>query len=136
RPVAAPRLRMLCLPFAGGGTGIYRHWAGLAPADVEILTTRLPGRETRMDEPPATDMAAIVDGIRAGLAGRLDAPLALFGHSMGAAIAHDLAHRLIGEGIVPAVLMVSGRRAPFAPRRRRLLFELPEPDFLAELRRL
>lgn len=136
KAVAAPRLRVLCLPFAGGGTAAYRPLAEHAPADVEVLAARLPGRETRFGEPPVGDVTAVVNGVLEGLAGRLDAPLALFGHSMGTVIVHDLAYRLIASGTTPAAVVVSGRRAPFVPRRRRLMFDLSDAEFITELRRM
>lgn len=133
--VTRPAGRILCLPFAGAGAAAYRTWGGLAPEGVEILAVRLPGRETRIGEAPAADVAAMVAGIHGALKALAPAPLALFGHSMGAVIAHDLALALDDAGTPPAAVMVSGRRAPFLPPRRpRPMFDLPEPDFLKALR--
>lgn len=71
-----------------------------------------PGREDRFDEPPVADMATLARlaaAELAGLAGPADRPLALFGHSMGAAVAYEVA-RLLPRP--PAHLFVSGRHAP------------------------
>ena len=41
----APRRRLFCFPFAGGGVGAFRSWLRLLPADVELIGLQLPGRE-------------------------------------------------------------------------------------------
>lgn len=136
RPVAGLRLRVLCLPFAGGGTAPYRPWAPLAPADVEVVAALLPGRETRMAEAPAEDLSVVADAIAAATATLPEpqTPLALFGHSMGAALAHEVARRLVSAGRPPAAMLVSGRRPPHLPPRRDPVYALPEPAFIATLK--
>ncbi len=47
RPVPRPRVRLFCLPFAGGSAGVYRAWADHLPLDVEVLGVQLPGRVRR-----------------------------------------------------------------------------------------
>ena len=61
RSLDAPRVRLLCLPYAGGGATIYRAWsaAGL-PADVEVRPVQLPARQNRRHETPLTRVDAIV----------------------------------------------------------------------------
>lgn len=136
RHLEAPRLRILCLPFAGGGTVAYRPWAAAAPPGVELLAARLPGRETRLREAPLDSLADVVAGIVNALENGADVPLALFGHSMGAALAHEVAHALDAGGRPPVAVMVSGRRAPCLPRRAAPLADLPDAEFIAVLRRM
>jgi surfactin synthase thioesterase subunit len=134
---APPRARLFLLPYAGGGANVYRAWPQLLPAGLEVLAVQLPGRERRFGEPPVTDMNALLDALVPAMAPLLDLPFALFGHSMGAAIAHGLALRLAAEGLpVPHLEAVSGHDSPLRPRRCSSLHELPEAEFLAELRRL
>jgi len=47
-----------------------------------------------------------------------------------------VAYRLTELGKTPAAIMVSGRSAPFLSRRRRLVSDLPEPEFIDELKRM
>jgi pyochelin biosynthetic protein PchC len=55
----------------------------------------------------------VAEAMLAALRSLADAPLAFFGHSMGAVIAYEAALRLEGAGAAPlARLFVSGRRAP------------------------
>jgi len=66
-----------------------------------------------------------------------DLPFAFFGHSMGSLISFELARRLRRERQQePIHLFVSGRSAPQLPDEEPPAHNLPEPEFLEELRRL
>jgi medium-chain acyl-[acyl-carrier-protein] hydrolase len=110
RPLARPRLRLVCVPYAGGAASLYRRWrTPLAPA-IEVCAIELPGRGVRSGEPAETDMTRLCDGLAAAIEPLLDGvPLAVFGHSMGARVAFELAHRLDGR---VAQLFASGSPAP------------------------
>ncbi|MEV5016084.1 thioesterase II family protein [Streptomyces sp. NPDC053780] len=109
----APRLRLVCFPHAGGNAQLFHGWPARLPPDVELLAVRYPGRQERLAEPCARDMAALADAVTAALVPRLDRPLALFGHSMGSSVAYETALRLEARhGVVPRRLFVSARSAP------------------------
>lgn len=104
---------MLCLPYAGGGTRAYDSWSRLLPPNVAVVTARLPGRENRSAEPPATDAIALAASIADELAPQLPARFLLFGHSMGAVLAFEVARKLRAmTGREPDCLVVSGIPAP------------------------
>jgi len=88
--------RIVCFPHAGGGASFFRPWHDCLPPDagVELLAVQYPGREERSKHPPIDDMDRLADGIAGALAGCLDEPLVLFGHSMGAAVAYEVALRI------------------------------------------
>jgi len=137
-PVARPgaELRLFCLPHAGGGTAAYAALARLVPEPIDVRPVRLPGRETRLREAPYRRVASLVaDAVRA-LEPLFDRPFALFGHSLGALLAFELAHRLREEGgPEPVHLFVSGRRAPHVPDPEPPLSLLPDERLVDELRR-
>ncbi|WP_238441954.1 thioesterase II family protein [Streptomyces pratensis] len=109
----APRLRLICLPHAGGSASFYRPWAALLPPEVELLAIQYPGREDRYEDPAIVSMDELVTALADVLSALLDRPYALFGHSMGSAVAWELAHELNGRGApAPRRLFVSGRAAP------------------------
>jgi surfactin synthase thioesterase subunit/glycosyltransferase involved in cell wall biosynthesis len=105
--------RLVCFPYAGAGALAYRTWiAPLSPA-VSVCPVRLPGRETRINEEPLQNMAALVTALEAAIAPYLDHPFAFFGHSMGAVIAFELTRSLRRHyKTLPVALHVSGARAP------------------------
>ncbi|MEV5645845.1 thioesterase domain-containing protein [Streptomyces flaveolus] len=110
---AAPRFRLICLPHAGGSAGFYRPWAALTPPEVELLAVQYPGREDRLEDPEAADMGELTAAVADAVAPLLDRPYALFGHSMGSAVAWELAHELNRRGLPgPRRLFASGRAAP------------------------
>ncbi|WP_256102683.1 thioesterase II family protein [Streptomyces sp. Ncost-T10-10d] len=102
----------MCFPHAGGTAQLFHGWPPLLPEDVEVLAVRYPGRQDRLAEACIEDMATLADTIDDALRPWLDRPLALFGHSMGACVAYELALRLEARGIVPEHLLVSAHAAP------------------------
>lgn len=128
---------MFCFPYAGGGATIYRNWPASLPSDVEVHLAHLPGRGNRLREGPFTDLMSMVRALAEAIRPLLDKPFVLFGHSMGAIISFELARQLRQEsGILPVHLFASGRRAPQIPNLDPPTYNLPEAEFLEELRRL
>ncbi|WP_086661045.1 thioesterase II family protein [Lentzea kentuckyensis] len=111
-------LRLVCFPHAGGTPALFRGWPGHLPAGFELLTACYPGRHSRFGEPFAETMTELADAAADALTPFLDLPLAFFGHSMGSAVAYEVALRLAERhGIAPLRLFVSGRSAPHRTRR-------------------
>ena len=136
-PNAAARLRLLCFPYAGGGPSVFSGWPRALPSDVELCAVQMPGRERRLSEPPITDWDEVVDRMVDGLAPWTERPCALFGHSLGAVLAFELARRLRRLprcGLVH--LFVSGCRAPHLPFGDGAIHHLPDQEFVDGLRRL
>lgn len=135
RPLAAPRLRLVCLPFAGGGSATYRGWEDGLPDDVELTIVIPPGRERRLFEPPVSDALQLVAQVRQALDPLLDRPFALFGHSMGALLSFELARALQREGgPTPERLFISAHRAPHRPYPRPPVSDLSATEFAEVLR--
>jgi surfactin synthase thioesterase subunit len=102
----------VCFPHAGGSASAYRSWTALLPDDVELLSAQYPGRQDRLAEPCLVEMDQLADAVCTALAPSLDLPVALFGHSMGASLAHEVALRLERAGAAPLALLVSARMPP------------------------
>ncbi|MGW1588550.1 thioesterase II family protein [Streptomyces sp. NPDC002386] len=108
---------LLCLPFAGAGASFYTAWDAVGVPGVDVLPLLLPGRERRILEDPYTDVHDAADGLVPQVLELLPdgGPVALFGHCLGALVAHELTRRLLGVGGPRVVrLFVSG--TPVVPR--------------------
>ncbi|HZU24834.1 MAG TPA: thioesterase domain-containing protein [Bryobacteraceae bacterium] len=106
-------LRLFCFPFAGGGVLSFRGWAAALGDAIAVCPVRLPGRETRISEPPFERMADLIAALGPAIRGRLEIPFAFYGHSMGAGISFELARWLRRNRLpAPRALLVSAARAP------------------------
>jgi medium-chain acyl-[acyl-carrier-protein] hydrolase len=134
RPTA--RLRLFCLPYAGGAASAYRGWVETLPSDVDVCPVQLPGRGSRFREAPFRRVADLVPALAEGLVPLLDLPFAIFGHSMGAVVAFELARELRRRGArAPVLLGLSGHQAPRRPDAKPPFSHLPDAEFLEEVRR-
>ena len=130
---AAP-LRLFCFPYAGGAANVFHQWSSLLPPSIEVCAVQPPGRGSRLLEEPFTDSGKLVRAAADALLPYMDRPFALFGHSMGALVAFELARLLRREWLRgPLYLFVGGRCAPQIPETRSPLHALPEPQLLKEL---
>ncbi|WP_323747403.1 thioesterase II family protein [Catenulispora rubra] len=100
---------LFCLPYAGGGASVFRRWPASFIPDIRVLPVQLPGRETRIAEPPEFDAAEVA----AAIADRVDRPFALFGHSLGGRLAFEVVREFRRNGApLPAAVYVSGSKPP------------------------
>ncbi len=129
--VEGAAIRLFCLPHAGAGTAMFYGWKRFLPAWVEICPILLPGREARLAEDPWTDSRELIAAMTDALRGHLGLPYAIFGHSMGALLAFELAQSLRAAGQRPPEhLFVSGRMAPQLDPGSRSLHTLPQDRFI------
>ena len=137
RPNPKLMMRLFCFPYAGGTAAIYRGWSEIISPTIEVCAVQIPGRGTRIDERPYTDLRLLVSAISEALLPCLDKPFALFGHSLGASLAFELSSLLQRKhSIETACPFVSARRAPRVPNDSPITYNLPEEEFLAHLRTL
>jgi surfactin synthase thioesterase subunit len=116
----AAAVRLVCFPHAGGSASYYFPVSAALSPDVDVLAVQYPGRQDRHSEPCVDSVPALADAVVAHLDEWRDRPLALFGHSLGASVAFEVARRLEDTGPGPTDLFVSGRRAPSAERDERI----------------
>lgn len=134
-PNPTARFQFVCFPHAGGGASFYRRWAQALPPSVELLAVQYPGREDRIADELIPDITELACAVTASLRRIARKQLVLFGHSMGATLAFEVAHRLQREGVAITHLFVSAQTAP--SQHRRTTFHLQSDDaLLDEIRRL
>lgn len=134
------QLRLFCFPHAGAGASMFRGWSsGFDQRTVEVCPLRLPGREMRHRESPICDWRKMVWHLTEALAPLTLRPYALFGHSMGAMLAYEVAAAIQTRGLPAAQqLFLSGRQAPGVQREiiHRAVEQLCDDEFLACLREI
>lgn len=113
KPGTAPRARIVAFAGMGGTTDshvpLIRHLAD----DVELVAVQMPGREERTGEPSPSGITDVADGIAEALTGLPELPTVLYGHSQGALLAWEVAHRFGpgGDG-APVALVPACAPAP------------------------
>ncbi len=135
---AAIRVRLFCFPYAGGGASLFFGWPASLPPGVELTAAQLPGREERTAEPPIDDWRMLArplaDAIEPLVRTR---PYALFGHSLGATLAFEVARHMRDRRLPePAALVVSGRQGPQSGVEDKPIHHLPDDEFVDRLRQL
>ncbi|MEU5682999.1 thioesterase [Streptomyces venezuelae] len=140
---ASAPVRLVCFPFAGGSASYWFGLSGLLSPGVDVLAVQYPGRQDRHKEPCLESVAALADGVVDQLPSD-GKPFALFGHSLGAIVAFEVARRLRDSGPAgsgtgaagpgrPVHLFASGGLArPYRPAGRS--GSLDDADILAHLR--
>ncbi|MBF7140782.1 MULTISPECIES: thioesterase II family protein [Pseudomonas] len=109
---------LFCLPFAGGSAAIFQPWQRLAPVDIAVHPMALPGRGTQWGQSLLCEWGPVLDLLLAQVEAQADLPSVLFGHSMGALLAFELAHALRERGLpAPELLVLSASRPPRPPHR-------------------
>lgn len=135
RALPGARFRLFCFPYGGGGASVYTRWQSAMPQGLEIFPVQTPGRENRFAEEPIADMTQMVDLLLEVVTPYLDLPFALFGHSVGALEAFELARRLRRHGLrSPEWLFVSGHPSPGSPPRLPPVHRLPMAAFMEAMR--
>lgn len=134
RPRTTPRLRLVCFPHAGGGASAFSRWGDMLKDEIEVWAVQMPGREVRLGERPLSRMQDAVAAIVEEISRCVAPPFALFGHSLGALtafeVARDLRRRRLPE---PCHLFASGARAPHLPDPDPPIHHLPDEEFLEQL---
>lgn len=129
-------LRLVALPYAGGGAAQYYRWRQALDPRIELVPIQLPGREGRINEPPPTDLRALTAEISDAIEPAIDQPYAIVGHSMGATIAFELAREMRRRGQrLPELLVVAASGAPHHEQTAEPMRELPDEEFVVEMNR-
>ncbi|WP_329101704.1 alpha/beta fold hydrolase [Micromonospora sp. NBC_01699] len=134
-PAPQASTRLICLPHAGGSASYYFPVSRALSPLLDVLAIQYPGRQDRRGEPCVDDLRTLADLLVPLLLPWTDRPFVLFGHSMGATLAFEVAVRLAQRGITPHGLFASGRRAPSCFRDERVHL-YSDAEFIADLKGL
>ena len=134
KPVTNPSVRIFCFPFAGGSVNTYFSWKDEFADDVELVLVQPPGRGARILEKAHESMQDYTGELLKHQDYMTNVPYILFGHSLGAKVAFELAIHLIDNNCpAPVSLVASGSRAPHTSSRKVPTFDLPDDEFIHEI---
>ncbi|MEU0991366.1 alpha/beta fold hydrolase [Streptomyces sp. NPDC005953] len=125
--------RLVCFPHAGGAASFYFPVSAELHGSVDLVSVQYPGRQDRRGERGIEDLQIMADQAFEALRRWDDLPLTLFGHSMGALVAFEVARRFEGAGGRIDHLFVSGRKGPSVAQRERVHL-LGDEGIVAEIR--
>lgn len=124
---------LFCLPHAGGGSHQYLPWRAHLPRDIDWVPLDYPGHFSRADEALAGSLDALARTMAGEMLAMADGrPFALFGHSMGGAVAFEAARHMPGA---LRMLMISSAPPPHhGDNTAHAHFRLDDAAFIRHLR--
>ncbi|WP_353500427.1 thioesterase II family protein [Vibrio chaetopteri] len=107
------KLDVFCFPHAGGGAHQYHSWQNAFPEHINWSAIDRAGRYSRIGEVANASFNLIVDDLVEQIVARsVNTDFALFGHSMGGALAYEVTRELEKRGVFPKCLFVSSALCP------------------------
>ncbi|WMV72858.1 thioesterase II family protein [Xenorhabdus griffiniae] len=128
---------IFCLPHAGGGAHHYLGWSAHIDSNIEWIPLDYAGHFSRMNEPVYSTFEQAAHDLANDIIIRADGrPFALFGHSMGGALAYEIACLMSEQQftenlrcIIVSSTLPAHSRNPNMPR----YYELSDLDFIQHL---
>jgi surfactin synthase thioesterase subunit len=127
---------VFAFPHSGGsGRSSFSSWLPLWPAEIELCAVELPGRPgRRLGDQPFRDYESLAEALVPELEPLCDLPFAIFGASLGAAMAFEVTRRLGRKGLVPRHFYVAACAVPtFGVPHRATFHPLPDAAFVREV---
>ncbi|MCR3758483.1 thioesterase [Clostridium felsineum] len=109
------KIKLFCIPCAGGSANAYLKWNNYLHYDIELCPIELRGRGIRSNESYYNDIGEAVNDVFNVIKDLIDNSneYALFGHSMGGLIAYELYYKLLEKGIkAPKHVFIYGKEPP------------------------
>lgn len=129
--------RLVCLHHAGGSAITFRGWEQQLDPRCELWSLQLPGRGRRYSEPLIREPNRLISLLEEEFMPWIDKPYILFGHSMGALLAYELACAVErSRARAPVHLLLCGRRAPHQPSPHAPMHQLPDAELIEKVRSL
>jgi len=129
------KIKLFCLPHAGGSSIYYSQWRKIINTDIEIIPLELSGRGRRYAEEFYNNFDEALSDLFNEISIKLDNnEFAIFGHSMGAILAYELAYKIKETKDKEALtLFFSGRCPPHIVENEKYIYLLPDKQFIDEI---
>ncbi len=105
-------IQLFCFHHAGGSASVFRRFRELLQPQIELVAIELPGRGSRFKEPLSISLVDLIAASSAAINSYARDRFVIYGHSIGALLAFEVATQLTAMANRPDALIVSGRRAP------------------------
>lgn len=125
------KIKLFCLPYAGGGTNVYEKWSTKLSKKIDLYTITLAGRGNRITDKPYADLKEAVNDIFQMIKDDIrNEDYAIFGHSMGALLAYELIRKILHHGKKPPLhVFFSGRKPVHIPKTEKFYRDMDDLQF-------
>ena len=115
------KIKLFCIPYAGGSANVYLKWKKLLDSNIELCPIELKGRGKRFKENFYQGFDECVNDIYDQVTKEGFDEYAIFGHSMGCAIAFELIKKLKKDGYeYPLYAFFSARYPPHINKKKNI----------------
>lgn len=130
------RMRLICLPYAGGDSRSYVKWRKIFQNRLEMVAINYAGRGKRIREGMITTYQDNIYDIFSIVKNYINNEYAILGHSMGAIYAYELVRMIEKNNLRrPVKVFLSGARAPHVLNQMNIS-ELSKDDFMLQMYKL
>lgn len=132
------KVKLYCLPYAGGSSNYYMQWRyGLDP-DIELRPIELAGRGVRFGEALYGCIDEVVEDVFMQIKNDIgDDDYAIYGHSMGSLVCYELCHKIQALGYrMPRHVFLSGKGAPHIKDEDEVIYDLDDDKFKLKLKKI
>lgn len=125
------KVKLFCIPHAGGSASVYMKWARYLKSNIELIPVELAGRGVRMGKELYPSLKEAIEDVTNIIKENIgDNDYMIYGHSMGGAIAYESCCNLIEDGIKkPLNLFISGRECPYIKDNSVPVYNLDDENF-------
>lgn len=131
------KLKLFCLPYAGGSAGIYNQWKKNLHQSIQLYPVELSGRGKRFSEGHYLTFDDALNDVCNIVSKELDGtPYIFFGHSMGSLLVYETILRLKKSNFqTPVHAFFSGKCPPHIRDKEKTLHKLPGEELIAEIKK-
>lgn len=132
------KIKLFCIHHAGGSSIAFNKWKNCLADKIEMCPIELAGRGRRMSEDFYKSLDEAIDDVyQFIMAESKDSKYAIYGHSMGAAIAYEVCCKIAENKDDNLVhLFLSGRECPTKVKENQAIYKLGEEEFKKEILKL
>ena len=128
------KLKVFCLPYAGGSKSIYFDWVDQYADIAELIPIEYSGHGSRFGEELYVDAQKMADDVFEEIRKMKPDNYILYGHSMGSLMALLVGYRLENEYThAPKGIVIGGMRPPHLKYKDEQLADLPKEQFIEKI---